>query len=150
MFGHADPLKMQILSGSFRTDHAALPLTAIPACPDYLDGIAKAKWIDLCHALGDAGVLPQANPDAMAMYCTAFSQWREAADMVKKSGLVIKGASGVCANPCVKIAAAAKREMRELSQLMGIGRSSCNRLKYKQLPIGSGPQHTVANDQAAG
>ncbi len=50
----------------------------------------------------------------MAMYCTAFSQWREAA------GLVIKGAGGVCANPCVAIAANARREMRDFSALLGL------------------------------
>jgi P27 family predicted phage terminase small subunit len=60
----------------------------------------------------------------MAMYCAAFSQWREAADMVKKSGLVIKGSGGVCANPCVAIAANAKKEMRDLSALLGLNPAS--------------------------
>lgn len=122
MFGQADPLKMKILSGSFRANRAA-----IPACPDYLDAIAKAKWTELCDILGETGLLTQWDCDVMAMYCTAFSQWREAADMVKKSGLVIKGAGGVCANPCVQIAANAKREMRDLSTLLGLDPASRKR-----------------------
>jgi P27 family predicted phage terminase small subunit len=124
MFGQVDPLKMQILSGAFRAGRPVLP-----ECPDYLDKIAKEKWTELCELLADIGLLTKADRDLMAMYCSAFSQWREAADMVKKSGLIVRGTGGVCANPCVQIAAIAKREMRDLLTLLGLDQTSRRRLR---------------------
>jgi P27 family predicted phage terminase small subunit len=115
-------LKMRILSGAFRTDRPGIEKLHSDQldCPPYLDEIAKEKWAELCQALHDTAFFTQVDRDVMAMYCSAFSQWRQATDMVKKSGLVIKGASGVCANPCVKIAADAMREMRGLAALLGM------------------------------
>jgi P27 family predicted phage terminase small subunit len=96
----------------------------------------------LSQVLGETGLLTTADRDAMAMYYTAFSQWREAADMVKKSGLVIKGAGGVCANPCVAIAANAKREMRELSALLGLDPASRSRLRVNNSFVGHAIQES--------
>ncbi|HZZ78980.1 MAG TPA: phage terminase small subunit P27 family [Gemmataceae bacterium] len=114
MLARSDPLKTQILAGTFR----AKPSPA-PPCPDHLDALARAKWAELCQALDEAGRLSTADRDMMALYCAAYSQWREASEMVKKSGLVIKGRGGVCANPCVQIAANVRREMRELAGTLG-------------------------------
>jgi P27 family predicted phage terminase small subunit len=124
MFGHADPLKLQILSGTFQADRPV-----VPECPEYLDPVAKNKWNELCDVLSKTGLLTNADRDVMAMYCSAFSQWREAADMVKKSGLIVRGTGGVCANPCVQIAANAKREMRDLLTLLGLDPASRKRLR---------------------
>jgi P27 family predicted phage terminase small subunit len=124
MLGQADALKMQILSGTFRADRPVLP-----ECPDYLDKVAKEKWTELCEILSDTGLLSNADRDVMAMYCSAFSQWREAADMVKKSGVIVRGTGGICANPCVQIAANAKREMRDLLTLLGLDLANRRRLR---------------------
>jgi P27 family predicted phage terminase small subunit len=133
MLGDSSPLKLKILSGNHRISRLntgePLPPPGVPDCPDYLDAVAKEKWTELCQVLGETGLLTQADRDVIAMYCSAFSQWREAADMAKKTGLVIKGASGICANPCVKIAADAKREMRDLSTLLGLDPASRTRLR---------------------
>jgi P27 family predicted phage terminase small subunit len=117
--------------------HEALPPAGLPDCPDYLDDVAKAKWPELCRLLADAELLNNVGRDVMAMYCSAFSQWREAADMVKKSGLIIKGTGGICANPCVKIAADAKQEMLNLSALLGLDPSYRSRLRVKHERIRS-------------
>ena len=44
MFAQADPPETHDLSGSIRPDRAAAP-----ACPDFLDAVAKAKWAELCE-----------------------------------------------------------------------------------------------------
>jgi P27 family predicted phage terminase small subunit len=106
--------------------------TGIPDCPDYLDYVAKTKWPELCRQLAETGSLSNAAIDVMALYCAAFSQWREASDMVKKSGLLIKGAGGICANPCVKIAADAKNDMLQLAELLGLDASSRSRFRVKR------------------
>ena len=132
MFGQpSDSTKLRILAGSLWAGRLSEPLppAGLPECPTYLDETAKSKWAELCQALGETGLLTQADRDVMAMYCAAFSQWRDAADMVKKSGLIVKGTGGVCANPCVAIAANAKREMRELSTLLGLDPASRWRLR---------------------
>jgi P27 family predicted phage terminase small subunit len=129
MFGKATDPKLKIEGGA----HTDRPASAnFPDCPDFLDVVAKAKWPELCKGLAETGLLTNAGRDVMAMYCSAFSQWREATDMVKKSGLIIKGPGGVCANPCVKIAADAKQEMLQLAELLGLEPSGHSRLRVKR------------------
>ena len=131
MFSLADPLKTHDLSGSLPSDRAA-----VPDCPDFLDAVAKAKWAELCEVLGEMGLLSEADRDVMAMYCSAYSQWREADGMVKKSGLIIKTAGSVGANPCVEIAANAKREILHYSALLGLDPTSRSRFRVGRKPLG--------------
>jgi P27 family predicted phage terminase small subunit len=130
MFGQPPHPQAKILGGA---DTDRLASANFPDCPDYLDDVGKAKWPELCQGLAQTGLLTNAGRDVMAMYCSAFSQWREATDMVKKSGLIIKGPGGVCANPCVKIAADAKQEMLQLEELLGLEPSGHSRLRVKRL-----------------
>ncbi len=126
MLGQSDPTKLKILDAGLTVSQA------ISDCPDYLDDVAKAKWPELCRLLAEAGLLNNAGRDVMALYCAAFSQWREATEMVKKSGLIVRGAAGVCANPCVKIAADAKSEMLQLAELLGLDASGQSRFRVKR------------------
>jgi P27 family predicted phage terminase small subunit len=115
MCSQADPTKTHHLSSSLSSERAV-----ISDCPDYLDAVGKAKWIELCEVLSDMGLLSEADRDLMAMYCSSFSQWREADNMVKKSGLIIKTGGSVGPNPCVEIAAKAKKEILDYSALLGL------------------------------
>ena len=119
MCRQADSTKTHHLSSSLSSERAV-----IPDCPDYLDAVAKAKWAELCEVLGEIGLLSSADRDVMALYCCAYSLWREAEGMIKKSGLIIKTPGGVGANPCVEIAANSKREMLHLSALLGLDPTS--------------------------
>jgi P27 family predicted phage terminase small subunit len=126
--------KLKYLDGTQTNQpiQAPLPPSSLLDCPDYLDDVAKAKWPELCKLLAEAGLFSNAGRDVMAMYCTAFSQWRAANETVKKSGLIIRGLGGVCANPCVKIAADAQREMLHLAELLGLDPSGHSRVRIKR------------------
>jgi P27 family predicted phage terminase small subunit len=131
MFPQADAPKTHDLTGSIGADRAA-----IPECPDYLDAVGKEKWTELCEVLAEIGLLSEADRDVMAMYCSAFSQWREADGMIKKSGLIIKTPGSVGPNPCVDIAANAKREILHYSALLGLDPTSRSRFRVGRKPLG--------------
>jgi len=65
------------------------PLNTMPACPDFLDKIAKGAWRRLAPEMHRIGVLTIVDRDALAAYCSAYSRWRAAEDALKeKDGLV--------------------------------------------------------------
>lgn len=82
-----------------------------PAPPMHLDDAAKAKWRELVGSLPDQ---EQGTLDALAAYCSAWSQWTTAATKVAELGAVIRSAQGFAVqSPYVAIAAAAQRQMRQ-------------------------------------
>jgi P27 family predicted phage terminase small subunit len=61
-----------------------------PDCPDWLDDFAKEEWKRLAPELERLGLLAQVDMAAFAAYCSNYSTWRQADEIIKESGLVVK------------------------------------------------------------
>ena len=66
------------------------PPDGIPMMPDFLDGVAAARWVELVEVLGKTGVLTMADADVMASYCICYARWRAAEAQIVKNGVVIE------------------------------------------------------------
>jgi len=60
-----------------------------PQCPDYLDAIAAAEWNAIVPHLERLQLIHAIDTTALAMYCSAFSRWRDAEEKCKKYGEVV-------------------------------------------------------------
>ena len=70
------------------------PPAGLPECPDWLSDDAKAVWSQITPILQKMGVLTIADGNALARYCTALAQWREAEMFLQKYGLTYPVKSG--------------------------------------------------------
>lgn len=61
-----------------------------PDCPDWLDDFSREEWNRLAPELERLGLLAQVDMAAFAAYCSNYSAWRQADEIIKESGLVVK------------------------------------------------------------
>ena len=103
---------------------------AMPACPDWLDDVAKAEWANVCKSLFDAGVLKRVDAAALAAYCQSYARWAEAEQRVQESGQVIYSDKGNgYMSPWLTAAQAAQKQMVELAAQFGMTPSGRARVK---------------------
>jgi P27 family predicted phage terminase small subunit len=65
-----------------------------PERPDYLDDQAAAEWDRLVPKLEAIGVMAESYGPALALYCEAYSRWRQAEALVSKHGMIVPTARG--------------------------------------------------------
>jgi P27 family predicted phage terminase small subunit len=65
-----------------------------PAMPRDLPSEAKAEWRRIVGELEAAGLLATIDRAVLIRYCTAWADWVELQDLLKRSGKVLKGARG--------------------------------------------------------
>jgi P27 family predicted phage terminase small subunit len=86
------PTQLKIVRGMRRdrVNHAEPALAAdAVAPPDWLQGDALAKWNELAPQLLAAGVLRNADCEALGRYCWCWSQWRKHAQLCERGADVI-------------------------------------------------------------
>jgi len=100
----------------------------LPA-PDWLPDEGRAEWTRIVPLLAKNGLLTELDTVALAAYCAAFAEWREASAMIKKFGMVIKAPSGYpIPSPYGPIASKAFARMRLLLVEFGLTPSSRTRV----------------------
>ncbi len=126
------PIEVLRMRGSRRADSAPdrpKPLARMPACPRWLDKIAKAKWKELAPELFRLGLLTVVDGDALCVYCEAFSSFRRAVETLAKEGetfVTEKGYVGV--HPAVAIRNGARQTIKSFAAILGLDPSSRTRL----------------------
>ena len=60
------------------------PMPGRPRCPEWLDPAAKAKWRALVPELERLGLLTRLDGDALAAYCQAWAEVREATRTLRR------------------------------------------------------------------
>jgi P27 family predicted phage terminase small subunit len=84
--------------GTYRPDRDAgvelPPAIAVPACPWFLTDAAVEVWNELGPALVTAQLLTPADAMSFALLCQAWSDWQDAIEHLKRSGIVSCGDSG--------------------------------------------------------
>lgn len=106
---------------------AANPLPGRPKPPAILDKEAKLHWAEVVELVEEAGTLSRLDRDALTLYCSLWSTWREAErEMVKPTGncpagRVIRSNNGYFqTSPWYTIAVQALKDMRPFLDAFGL------------------------------
>jgi P27 family predicted phage terminase small subunit len=100
--------------------------------PAWLEGEARTKWTEMAPQLLDAGLLAQIDTDALAAYCLAYADWREALNQLKTYGKVVAAPSGYpMPSPWVAIEKQARADMARAQTEFGMTPSSRTRVHGK-------------------
>ena len=108
-----------------------------PACPDWLDDIAKEEWARLVPALAQIGLAHDVDVALLSSYCKSYSQWRKMVETVSTEGAVLINAKGTAyRNPADIVAEHAAAEMRRIAQEFGFSPAARCRVKNTKQTAG--------------
>lgn len=97
------------------------PKGSIGGCPDWLNEHGKDKWGELIGVLQPLGLATEADRDALAGYCEAWQDFRDAMEAVAEYGAEIVGSKGnLVANPAVHRKQAAWARLNKLAGEFGL------------------------------
>lgn len=129
------PTTLKLLQGNpgrrpLNAAEPAPPVT-IPACPEFLDDVARGEWSRTATLLAEMGLLTAADRTALAAYCVAYSRWVEAEAQVKKYGTIVKSPEKgfPMKSPYLTVADQALETMRKLMVEFGLTPSSRSRIR---------------------
>lgn len=90
------PTKLKLITGSRVTNHnEPQPAALTPKCPAWLDPEAKRKWRVLVPELSRLGILTIVDGDALAAYCQAWAEFRQATETLQREGRYVTVGGGV-------------------------------------------------------
>jgi P27 family predicted phage terminase small subunit len=97
--------------------------------PEWLQGDARAEWINKAAMLDRLGLLTEADLHALELYCQTYAQWREAQRMIDQFGLIVQSTKGFPAmSPWLHVAHMAQAQMMKLLIEFGLTPSSRSRV----------------------
>jgi P27 family predicted phage terminase small subunit len=124
------------LLGGERSDRVPKSVTRpkpmTPVCPEHIDQDWRAKeaWDRLVPHLQASGVLAESDADALALYCSTYSRYRQALDEIRTSGVTTTTDMGsLKSNPAVAVAAQAERLMASMLDAFGLTPASRGRIR---------------------
>lgn len=127
------PTAEKLLEGTRKdriNDSEPTPPPGIPDPPEWLDAEARKAWATLAPQLAEAQLLTQLDATALAMLCTAQSQYIDAARKLAKFGPVTKtAAGGFKPSPYLAAAREAGAALSRLLAEFGCTPSSRSRLR---------------------
>ena len=90
------PTQLKVVEGTLRKDRInasePTPKAVAPVMPGWLSPKSKTAWKDLSLTLLDIRVLTVADRKALELLCDAYGEWRDARDVIKKSGMTCETA----------------------------------------------------------
>lgn len=114
----------------------------VPPAPRWLGEEARREWRRVARALHAAGLLTEADHDALALYCETFASWRRAEAQVRAKGEVVRTAGGnVIQNPYLSIANRAKKDALLLLREFGMTPAARSRISVE----GGGDEPSLAD-----
>jgi P27 family predicted phage terminase small subunit len=107
-----------------------LPKRGRPVCPAFLSAGAKSQWRRLVPELDRLGLLTLVDSGALAAYCQAWDEFRQATITLNKEGRIVSGAlGGLKSHPAVAQQRSAWKGIQAFAALFGLDPSSRTRLK---------------------
>lgn len=106
-----------------------MPKRGRPPCPKWLSKEAKDKWRKLVPELDRLRLLTKVDGDALATYCQAWAEFRQATEVLEQEGRYTTNAAGTrVSHPAVIQQRTAWKFIKEFSALFGLDPSSRSRL----------------------
>ena len=100
---------------------AAAPTGRKVYCPSWLSDEAKAEWRRVAPELHRRGLLTLLDRTALALYCQAYAQWREAEQVLAERGMTyVTNTGNMRQRPEVAIAASAHRAAKAMALEFGM------------------------------
>jgi P27 family predicted phage terminase small subunit len=132
------PTAAKILAGD-RADrinrHEPAPRRSVPDRPDHLDHWGCEAWNRIVPKLDALGVLTELDGEALALYCSTYSRWRQASEEVRSSGVTTFTDQGsLKSNPAVAVASQCERLMAAILIEFGLTPVSRSRVKTDAAP----------------
>jgi P27 family predicted phage terminase small subunit len=104
--------------------------SAIPPCPNHLTGAAKTEWNNLTKELHALKLLAKVDRAALAICCTAWADYVQAVNKLKKEGsVIISDKGGMYQNPWVAIKKRSMDQVVKFYAEFGMTPSSRSRVK---------------------
>lgn len=106
------------------------PDIGIPTCPNHLKGVARQEWNRVSKQLLALGLIARTDRAALAAYCTAYKDYVDAENALKKQGVVIFSENGgAYQNPWMGIKKRSMDQMVKFGAEFGLTPSSRVRLQ---------------------
>jgi P27 family predicted phage terminase small subunit len=122
------PTALKLLAGAqpCRINRAEPALPAgRPDPPAHLDEAARGKWDEMVATAERMGTLTQAEGEALAIYCQAYSRMRKAEKALLEHGLVVDCANGgLKSNPALRVIESCEAVMLRIIAEFGLTPSS--------------------------
>mgnify|MGYP001218941528 CR=1 FL=1 len=122
---HGNPSKLDLAA---REAAEVKPDPTIPTCPDWLDGKARSEWRRVCPELARLGLLTKVDRAALAGYCDAYAELMRARQVIILEGQTYRYRGRITARPEVKIAQAARLQVKAFCAEFGLTPSSRARM----------------------
>ena len=121
MSRNPEPTKLKELKGTAKNIVEPEYAEASTEAPTYLTGLAKELWDELAPGLHANGLLTIADIPLFAEFCKAYSNMREANDILDADGLLIAGRQGAMVkNPAWQIKREASETMMKIGSRFGM------------------------------
>ena len=85
-------------------------------CPDHIKGVAASEWDRLAPELSKKGMLTITDRASLEAYCISYGRWREAENLLKRSGGLLKGKR---INPAFNVVQRCVDQMQGLAAKLG-------------------------------
>lgn len=137
------PSAIKVARGTWRADRAAPhepTVSGKPSCPAWLQPEAKKEFRRLVRLLGDMGVIGQVDGNALSRYATTWLRWRQAIQMIEKTGeiQVVRGddgkPTGVKPSPYIYLARSLAEQLDKLEAAFGLNPSARSRITVSNPP----------------
>jgi P27 family predicted phage terminase small subunit len=132
------PTALKILHGDYdknpqrRNRSEPVVESAIPDCPDWIDGDARDEWLRVVVELGSMKVITLPDRAAIEAYCQIYGTWREALRRVAEEGLILASKDGLYENPASKIASRCASDLHKYLCQFGLTPASRTRVNVTQ------------------
>lgn len=125
------PSQVKLLTGSRQpiNRREPRPTRAIPTCPKWLKGEARAEWRRTATELHRIGVLTVVDRAALAAYCVAWATMVKATEELETGKMVIETSFGnLVQNPWLQVRNRAADDVKKFAVEFGMTPSSRSRV----------------------
>ena len=105
----------------------------IPLAPRHLDRVAQKEWRRMAKELHPLGLLTNIDLTMLAMYCSAYSDWVYAQQMIQKHGMLVMTNNVPNQSPYMQISNKAAEKMLKYLPEFGASPSSRSRVEAKEV-----------------